>query len=128
MWNAHLTRDPAIIPPVARIVVRADWIFTGTSGLIQPLSGVALAHLAGWPLASPWLLVTYALYAIAFGCWVPVVRLQIRARDLAEQALRQGTGLGLDYHRTMVWWFILGWPAFLSLFAVFWLMIAKPQF
>lgn len=127
MWNAHLTRDPAIIAPVSRMVVRADWIFTGTSGLIQPLSGVALAHFAGWQLASPWLLATYALYAIAFGCWIPVVCLQIRARDLAEQALHQGTGLGSDYHKTMVWWFVLGWPAFLSLIGVFWLMIAKPQ-
>jgi uncharacterized membrane protein len=25
------------------------------------------------------------------------------------------------------WWFVLGWPAFLGLTGVFWLMIAKPQ-
>lgn len=24
------------------------------------------------------------------------------------------------------WWFALGWPAFVALVAVFWLMVAKP--
>jgi uncharacterized membrane protein len=34
--------------------------------------------------------------------------------------------LGEDYQRTMRWWFVLGWPAFLGLVAIYWLMIAKP--
>jgi len=41
--------------------------------------------------------------------------------------IASGQPLGADYHRAMRLWFILGWPAFLGLTAVFWLMVAKPQ-
>ena len=126
-WNAHLTRDAAIIASVGRMVVRADWIFTGTSGIVQPLSGIALASVSGWPLTTPWLVAAYALYALAFACWAPVVWLQLKATHLAQAAAGKGTALGPDYVRVMRWWFALGWPAFIGLLAVFWLMIAKPE-
>ncbi|MBU6268048.1 MAG: DUF2269 family protein [Sphingomonadales bacterium] len=126
LWNAHLTRDPATIAAVGRMVVRADWIFTGTSGVVQPATGLMLAHLAGWRLTEPWLLLAYALYALAFACWVPVVALQIRAQRLAQAAVDRGEPLGPAYFRAMRWWFALGWPAFLGLTGVFWLMVAKP--
>lgn len=125
-WNAHLTRDPATIASVGRMVVRADWIFTGTSGVVQPASGLWLVHLAGYSLMESWLVVTYGLYALAFICWAPVVRLQIKAQRLAENALQKNEALGSDYRRTMHLWFALGWPAFLGLVGVFWLMTTKP--
>ena len=126
-WNAHLTRDPATIASVGRMVVRADWIFTGTSGVVQPATGLWLAHYAGFSLSSSWLVLTYGLYALAFGCWIPVVWLQIKAQRLAEIARDQNRPLGQDYERTMRLWFALGWPAFIGLTGVFWLMVAKPQ-
>ena len=125
-WNAHRTRDPATIAAVGRMVVRADWIFTGTSGVIQPASGLVLAIEAGWPLDASWLVLAYALYLLAFLCWAPVVWLQIRAQQLAQQAHATGAVLGPEYRRAMLWWFALGWPAFLGLLGTFWLMIAKP--
>jgi uncharacterized membrane protein len=126
LWRAHRTRDPRTIAGVARMVVNADWIFTGTSGVAQPLSGVALAHLAGWPLSAPWLVAAYCLYLLAFLCWAPVVWLQMRAHRLARQAAENNSALPPEYFRVMRRWFLLGWPAFLSLLAAFWLMIAKP--
>ncbi len=125
-WNAHLTRDPATIASVGRMVVRADWIFTGTTGVVQPVSGLWLVHLAGHSPGASWLLVTYGLYALAFGCWAPVVWLQIKAQRLAQNALEKNEALGRDYERTMRAWFALGWPAFLGLVGIFWLMVAKP--
>lgn len=125
-WNAHLTGDPALISRVGRMVVRADWIFTGTSGILQPVSGIALVHLAGFSLLESWLVAAYALYAIAFLCWAPVVWLQIKAQRLAQTAAENGTPLGQDYRCAMRLWFALGWPAFLGLTVVFWLMVAKP--
>jgi uncharacterized membrane protein len=110
------------------MVVRADGIFTGTSGVVQPVSGIMPARLAGWPPAEPWLVAAYALYLVAFACRAPVVWLQIRARNLARKAAESGSPLGPDYYRVMRLWVLLGWPAFLSLIAVFWLMIAKPGF
>lgn len=128
LWNSHLTGDAAVIAKVGRMVVKADWIFTGTSGVLQPVSGILLIKLAGYSLAEPWLLAAYALYLLAFACWVPVVWLQIKAQRLAQQAADNGTALGADYRRTMRLWFALGWPAFIGLLAVFWLMVAKPTF
>lgn len=125
-WNAHLTGDPAIIARVGKMVVKADWIFTGTSGVVQPASGVLLVHLAGYSLLEPWLVLTYGLYVIAFMCWLPVVWLQIKAQRLAQSALENDEPLGASYRRAMRLWFALGWPAFLGLVGVFWLMVARP--
>jgi uncharacterized membrane protein len=125
-WNAHLTRDPATIASVGRMVVKADWIFTGTSGVVQPASGLWLVYHSGYSLTEPWLLVTYGLYLTAFMCWAPVVRLQIKAQRLAEQARQKNESLGSDYEKVMRLWFALGWPAFLGLVTVFWLMTSKP--
>ncbi|MBL8674590.1 MAG: DUF2269 family protein, partial [Rhodospirillales bacterium] len=66
-------------------------------------------------------------YALAFACWAPVVVLQIRARDLAAAAAAAASApLPPEYHRVMRRWFALGWPAFLALVVVYWLMVAKP--
>ena len=126
LWNAHLTRDPVTIARVGRMVVRADWIFTGGSGIVQPVSGLLLIRLAGYSLVEPWLVASYGLYVLAFLCWAPVVWLQIRAQRRAQAAADRGEPLGATYFRTMRLWFALGWPAFLGLLGVFWLMIAKP--
>lgn len=126
-WNAHLSGDARTVARVGRMVVRADWIFTGGSGILQPISGVLLARAAGYSLTESWLMAAYVLYGLAFACWVPVVWLQIRATELAEQAAEQSSALGPDYRKVVRWWFALGWPAFLGLTATFWLMIARPQ-
>ncbi|WP_189410117.1 DUF2269 family protein [Neogemmobacter tilapiae] len=116
------------IHSVASGVVVADWIFTAPAGLIQPLTGLWLAHLAGWPLTAPWLLLTYALYLLALACWLPVVHLQIRIRNLAGEALTKGQPLPDQARRLYRIWFALGWPAFAALVGVFWLMVSKPDF
>ena len=126
-WSAHLTREPATIAKVGKMVVRADWIFTGSSGILQPVSGVLLASVAGYGLGESWLIVSYGLYALAFACWAPVVGLQIRATRLAAEAARSAAPLPAAYFSAMRLWFWLGWPAFTALLAVYWLMVAKPQ-
>lgn len=115
-----------VIATTFRHLVTADWLFIATSALFQPLSGLALAQLAGWPLSQWWLLWSAGLFVFAGLCWLPVLWLQMRVRDLASQALREGTPLPEQAHRYMRLWFILGWPAFLAFIAIFWLMVAKP--
>jgi uncharacterized membrane protein len=109
------------IHSVASGVVMADWLFTLPAGILQPLTGLWLVHLAGHPWNAPWLLVTYGLYALAFLAWAPVVRLQIRIRDLAAAALPNGAPLPAEAGRLYRIWFALGWPAFAALVGVFWL-------
>jgi uncharacterized membrane protein len=126
-WSAHRTGHPETIARVGRMVVRADWIFTGTSGVVQPVTGVLLAATAGYGLTESWLVATYCLYVLAFACWAPVVWLQIRATTLARHSAETATPLQPDYYRMMRLWFALGWPAFFSLVAIYGLMVAKPR-
>ncbi len=116
------------IHSVASGVVWADWLFTTPAGIIQPATGLWLVWIAGYSLAEPWLVLTYVLYVLAFLCWAPVVHLQIRIRDLAGTALRNGTSLPPETWRLYRIWFALGWPAFAALMGIFWLMISRPHF
>ncbi len=43
--------SPLIAAAVGRMVVRADWVFTLTAGLVQPATGIVLILMAGW---DPW--------------------------------------------------------------------------
>ena len=107
-------------------VVLADWVFTTTAVIAQPLSGLGLAHLAGWPLDAPWLLTSYGLYIFIGACWLPVVWIQLRVRKLMAEAVAAGQPVPDRVHRLMRIWFALGWPAFAALIAIFYLMVARP--
>jgi uncharacterized membrane protein len=126
MWMANRKGDVAVIAGTARIVVIADAVFTAVAVVAQPSTGAALASVTGVSLRSPWIVASLALYLIVGSCWLPVVAIQIRMRDLAAAARDAGTSLPAQYHRLFRAWFILGWPAFAGVIAIFALMIAKP--
>lgn len=128
MWLAHLGGDARVIARVAKQVVWADMLFTAPAVVVQPLTGVLLLWQAGFDPVAPWLVAAYALYVLAGACWLPVLWLQVRARDLALDASVNGHALPAAYGRVMRWWFYLGWPAFLAMVATVWLMVAKPHF
>ncbi|MGX9775473.1 DUF2269 family protein [Janthinobacterium aestuarii] len=121
-----LSRDVRAIAVVSRHVVRADWLFTATTVVFQPLSGFYLAHLAGYPLSSRWIVWSVVLYLVAGACWLPVVWLQMRMRDMAQASARDGLALPALYWRYLRIWTVLGVPAFFALIVVFYLMTAKP--
>ncbi|MEA1941518.1 MAG: DUF2269 domain-containing protein [Pseudomonadota bacterium] len=127
MLMAWRSGDRAGFALTARHVVLADWLFTASAVVVQPLSGIALAHVAGWPLTAPWLLASYALYALIGACWLPVVWIQYRVRDRLA-ATAAGEAVPSEVHRLMRIWFVLGWPAFIALIGIFLLMIVKPGF
>jgi uncharacterized membrane protein len=126
MLFVSLARDVRAIAVVARYVVVADWLFTTPTIIIQPLTGFYLMHLAGYPLASSWILWSIVLYFVAGACWLPVVWLQMRMRDFARQAVEGNTALPDTYWRYLTIWVLLGIPAFFGLVIVFYLMVAKP--
>lgn len=126
MLMAWRSGDRAGFALAARHVVLADWLFTASAVVIQPLSGIALAHLAGWPLTAPWLLASYGLYGFIGACWLPVVWIQYRVRD--RLVAEEGEAAPPEVHRLMRIWFVLGWPAFAALIGIFVLMITKPGF
>lgn len=126
MLVAHLRRDPAVIAGTARIVVLADFLFTATAVVVQPITGVALAWHVGYSLTEGWIALSIVLYLVTGAFWLPVVWMQARMRDLAVAAVRNGTPLPVSYHRLFRAWFAFGFPAFAAVLAIFWLMIARP--
>jgi uncharacterized membrane protein len=127
MLMAHRSRNVSAIAPTATIVVIADAVFTASAVVLQPVTGIWLALAAGYSLLDSWIVTSLALYLFVGLCWLPVLWLQKRMRDLALAALRSGEQLPADYDRYFRYWFILGWPAFAAMIAIFWLMITRPQ-
>ncbi|RZJ55486.1 MAG: DUF2269 domain-containing protein [Acidovorax sp.] len=111
---------------VTRLVVRADWWFTTPTVFVQPATGLGMAYMLGLPLTTPWLALSLGLYALAGACWLPVVWLQLRMRDMAAEAARTGSALPPQYWRCARWWEALGYPAFVAMVVVFYLMVNKP--
>lgn len=126
MLMAHMTGHPTVIAGVARIVVIADFVFTATAVILQPLTGVLLAWSVGYSLWEGWIVLSIVLYLVTGAFWLPVVWMQARMRDLAVVAAESGKPLPPDYHTLFRWWFAFGFPAFGAVLAIFWLMIARP--
>lgn len=127
MLLAHRSGNPVHIAHVAGTVVIADTVFTATAAILQPVSGAWLAHEIGWPLTSGWVLLSLILYVVVGLFWLPVVWIQIQLRDLARQAVASGAPLPARYGRLFRIWFACGFPAFLSVLAILWLMLNKPE-
>lgn len=127
MVMAVRTGEARVVAGVARIVVAADFLFTATAVIAQPLTGVALALTLGWPLGEGWLLLSIGLYLAVGALWLPVVVIQMRLRDMAAAAAASGTALSKDFMRLYRIWFAMGVPAFAAVLAIVWLMLAKPS-
>ena len=127
MAMAHRTGDAAAIAATARIVVVADYAFTATAVVAQPVTGLLLVRAVGYSLGEGWIVASIALYLFTGAFWLPVVWMQAKMRDLADEAARTGAPLPARYHRLYRSWFAFGFPAFAAVLAIFWLMIARPE-
>jgi uncharacterized membrane protein len=135
MFFVNRTGNVQAMAVVTRLVARADWWFTTPAMIIQPLSGFWMIHLAGYPMGSRWIVWSVVLYVVAGLCWLPVVWLQLRMRDMAAEAAEAAGGTGIAgsqlavparYWRYEKIWTVLGIPAFGALMVVYWLMVHKP--
>ena len=116
-----------MIAGVARIVVIADFIFTATAVVVQPVTGTLLVLHVGYSFWDGWVIWSIVLYVLTGALWLPVVWMQMRLRDLATIAAAEGKPLPEQYHRIFWLWFAFGIPAFAAVAIILWLMIAKPQ-
>ncbi|WP_237212550.1 DUF2269 domain-containing protein [Ruegeria lacuscaerulensis] len=126
MLAAHRSRDPRFIAQTASTVVLADFLFTTTAVVLQPITGALLAWRLGWSFSEGWIALSLALYAMAGLFWLPVVWIQIKMRGLARLAAENEAPLPALYHRLFRIWFASGFPAFAAVLAIIWLMIARP--
>ncbi len=109
-----------------RKTVLADFIFTFPAVIIQPVTGFWLLWHSGIDLHAFWLQITYIGYVVAGLCWLPVVWIQIQLKNMLKQAIVQNKPLPDRYDRLFKIWFILGWPAFIALLIIFFMMVFKP--
>lgn len=126
MFFTNRSGNVAAQAVVSRLVVRADWWFTTPCVIIQPISGIALAHMAGWSPTTPWLALSIGLYALAGACWLPVVWLQLRMAAMARDAHAAQGALPELYARYARRWEALGYPAFIAMAVTYYLMVNKP--
>lgn len=126
MFYVNQQNNVTLIAKATAAVVLADGIFTTTSGIVQALTGFILVYLKGYSLLSIWVFGSILGYIIAGVCWLPVVWLQIRCRDLAFAASVNNTSLPPEYRKYFKIWWILGIPAFIALISVYYLMVNKP--
>lgn len=126
MLMAHLTGDARTVAAVARIVVIADYVFTASAAVVQPITGVLLARRAGLSVIDGWVGWSVVLYLLIGALWIPVVGMQTRMRDIAAAAALGNTPLPPSYHRLFRRWFWFGVPAFAAILVLLWLMVAKP--
>lgn len=128
MLQAHRSKDAALVAGVARMVVTADFLFTATAVVLQPITGVLLAMRAGFPFTQGWILLSIVLFVVTGAFWLPVVWMQIRMQRLASEAAALGAALPDKYYRLFHLWFACGIPAFAAVLGIFWLMISKTTF
>lgn len=125
-WVVDRSGNVTAIRIVSEKVVLADWLFTTPAIVIQPITGIALANIAGFSLFKGWLACALGLYILAGACWLPVVWLQLQMRTLSREADQLNQPLPDKYWRYARIWFCLGIPAFLAIVVVFFLMVFKP--
>ena len=120
MLKAYLSRNDEAMRVTTGTVVRADWIFTAPAVVIQLATGLWLTEELKIAFDSPWFITVVSLFALVGACWLPVVAIQIRIRNLI--AAGQGRE---SYQKLMRYWIALGIPAFASIIVIFFLMVAK---
>jgi uncharacterized membrane protein len=127
MLMAHRTRNATLIAHTASVVVIADYAFTATAVVIQPITGALLVQYVGWGWSHGWIWASIALYLFVGLLWLPVVWMQSRMRNLARSAAAVSSSLPQEYFRLYRLWFAFGIPAFLAVLIILWLMVAKPE-
>lgn len=126
MWRANQSNNLQAMLFAAKNVVIADWIFTTPAVIIQPISGFWLMTILNYSITTKWIIWSLALYILAGACWIPVVWLQIKMHQQLIKAAAQNVPPPSLYRTYSSIWFILGWPAFIAVLAIFYLMVFKP--
>lgn len=122
MWRADVSGNVAVIASVSKSVVLADWLFTAPAVIIQPLSGYFLMQILGLGFDVAWIFYSLLLFILIGCCWLPVVWLQWKVSQITQSC----EALPHSYQIYMRCWYALGWPAFIAVLAIFYLMVVRP--
>ena len=125
MVMANRSNNPQAIYVTAKTVILGDWIFTTPAIIAQLVSGILLMNKLNYSFSSIWFYWVIGLFVLIGICWLPVLRIQYRLKQLAEQSL-ESNQLEPAFKRLMQLWTLLGIPTFVAILAIFYLMVFKP--
>src|SRR6266853_1571190 len=113
--------DPHLALKLAHLIGASVLLGTGTGIGIAFLMWMAdrTADAAVVAATARIVVVADATFTATAAIVLPVVWIQVKLRDLACAARDAGTPLPAHYHRLFRIWFILGWPAFAGVIAIF---------
>jgi uncharacterized membrane protein len=123
--HAMRVGDIGALRSTLRLTVIADAWLTAPAVLFQAVSGTVLMISLGWPLLSPWSATVWSLFVFTGACWLPVVWIQVQQMREAHRAASIGA-LSERFHTRFRVWLWLGVGAFAAVFAIYFLMVAKP--
>ncbi len=120
MFRAYRSGNDAAMAVTTQNVVTADWLFTTPAIVVQLATGLWLTNKLGISFDSSWFVAVIALFVFVGACWLPVVGIQIRIRNLLARGAKRH-----EYATLMRWWMALGVPAFSSVLVIFYLMVSR---
>ncbi len=120
MLKAYISQNDQAMTITTSTVVIADWVFTTPAVVVQLVTGLWLTSKLNIAFDSSWFIAIISLYALVGLCWIPVVWIQIRIRNLiGDGSARE------DYKSLMRAWVALGVPAFSAIIVIFYPMVSK---
>ncbi len=125
MFMASRSNNPQAIYTTTKHVVLGDWIFTAPAVVAQLITGMMLMKKLNYSFSSEWFYWVIGLFILIGICWLPVVRIQYRLRDLAKSSV-DNNEVSPEFKKLMRIWTLLGIPAFTAILIIFWLMVFKP--
>ena len=87
MFMANRSNNPQAIYVTTEHVILGDWFFTTPAVITQIITGILLMNAQGYSFSSPWFFWVVGLLFFIGICWIPVLRLQYRLRELAKTSV-----------------------------------------
>ena len=128
MVAASRSGNVALIAGTARIVVIADIALMATAFVLQPITGLGMAHIAHIHLWQSWIAISLGLYAVIGLLWLPGFWLRLQMREMAATALAAGTPLPERYRQFMRLWYWCGAPGFVAIITILYFMVTQPEY
>jgi uncharacterized membrane protein len=125
MFMANRSNNPQAIYITAKHVILGDWIFTTPAVITQIITGILLMNIQGYSFSAPWFYWVIGLFTFIGICWLPVLRIQYKLRELAKVSVNSNR-ITPEFKPLMKTWTLLGIPAFIAILVIFWLMVFKP--
>jgi uncharacterized membrane protein len=127
MVLADRSGNVSVIAVTARFAVVVELMVMIPALALQPISGFPLASAVGLTLGEFWIMLSLLIYALIVAGWLAVLVLEIRIRDLTQEAVLAGLPLPEAYFGMFRLYTVLVWPTLAAMIVVFALMIWQPR-